>query len=165
MSSFNQDLNDKNQFIIRVKVVKSTVEKIPKNGEPSNLIIAANPKGALIDTGASNTCITQEYAKELQLIPISKTSITTAGPDCEANIYKIDLAIPVLMTKLRPVNKDGKQAIKPVVIGEEYWAHTEHKVLEITKSNKDRGFDVILGMDILNQMHITMFGGQIIMSF
>ena len=120
----------------------------------------------MVDTGASSTCISQEYADELELIPIGKASIATAGNNCDVNRYKIDFAIPVATTILQPTEtEDGELNVEQIVIGEDHWAHTQHKVYSIPTIDKDRGFDVILGMDILSRMHITMFNGQIIMSF
>ena len=165
MSSFNKKLNHNAQFIIAIKVIKSPTAEEYQDDTAQNLIISANPKRALIDTGASNTCISQEYADELQLIPIGKSSITTAGNNCDVNRYKIDFAIPVKTTALQITEKDGKKNTKQVIIGEEHWAHAQHKIYSIPSVGKDRGFDVILGMDILSKMHITMFGGEIIMSF
>lgn len=165
MSSFNKKLNNSAQFIIAIKVIKSPTVEEYKNGRAQNLIISANPKRALIDTGASNTCIAQEYADELELIPIGKSSITTAGNNCDVSRYKIDFAIPVATTALQTTEKDGKKSAEQIIIGEEHWAHAQHKIHSIPSIGKDRGFDVILGMDILYKMHITMFNGEIIMSF
>lgn len=165
MSSFNKKLNENAQFIIAIKVIKCPTAKEYRNGAAQDLIVSADSKRALIDTGASNTCISQEYADELQLIPIGKSSITTAGNNCEVSRYKIDFAIPVATTALQTTEKDGKKITKPIVIGEEHWAHAQHKIHSITSIGKDRGFDVILGMDILSKMHITMFNSEIIMSF
>lgn len=165
MSSFSKKLNNSAQFIIAIKVIKSPTSEEYKNGVAQNLITNVNPKRALIDTGASNTCIAQEYADELQLIPIGKSSITTAGSNCEVSRYKIDFAIPVATTALQAIEKDGKKSTEQIIIGEEHWAHIQHKIHSIPPIGKDRGFDIILGMDILFKMHITMFDGEIIMSF
>lgn len=166
MSSFNTNLNDKGQFIVVVKVIKSAELKEYKEGKAQKLLGEAKPKRALIDTGASKTCISQEYADDLGLIPISKAHITTASNVCQVNVYKVDIAIPVAITALKPVKKkDGKTSIQQVVIGEDNWAHVQHKVHSVPSIGKDRGFDVILGMDILSKMHITIWQNQIIMSF
>ena len=164
MSLFNQSLNDKNQFIIAIKVTKSHKPEEYEKGIAQ--IISASSKRALIDTGASNTCISQEYADDLSLIPIGKAQISTAGDNCDVSLYIIDLAIPVATTLLMPIEKeDGKKSFESIGIDETHWAHTQHRVFSIPAIGKDRGFDVILGMDILSKMHITMFGNQIIMSF
>ncbi len=61
MSSFNKVLNDKNQFIIAIKVIKSPKSEDYKSGVAQKLITNMPSKRALIDTGASSTCISQEY--------------------------------------------------------------------------------------------------------
>ncbi len=165
MSSFNQTLNNHKQFIIAIKVVKSSKSEKYSNGEAQKLIIEAPSKRALVDTGASNTCIAQECADELGLIPVGKTTITTASNNCNVNQYVVDIAIPVTNTTLKPIKSDNKENFVEQVIGEEHWAHAQQKVHSIPEIGKDRGFDVILGMDILSKMHITMFDGTIIMSF
>ena len=168
MSSFSQTLNDKGQFIIVIKVIKSPTDEQYQDGTAQGLIIDANPKRALIDTGASSTCIAQECADELELITIGKTSVITASGDCEVDRYTVDLAIPVSQTMLRPViREDGNREVEEVVIDETYWAHVQHRIHSIPAIGKDRdrGFDVILGMDILSKMHITMFNREIIVSF
>ncbi len=162
MSSFNQTLNKNKQFIIAIKVVKSSNLKKYSNTEVQKLIKAPS-KRALVDTGASNTCIAQECADELGLIPVGKTTITTASNNCDVNKYMVDFAIPVTTT-LMPIKENGQEFVEQV-IGEEHWAHARRNIHSIPEIGKDRGFDVILGMDILSKMHITMFDGTIIMSF
>lgn len=160
MSSFNTTINSNGQFIIAIKIIKSP------GPEEYQKWRSAKSKRALIDTGASRTCIAQECADELGLISIGKAIINTASGDCEVHNYKIDLAIPVTTAILQPIEKeDGQRSMESVVIGETHWAHAQHTINSIPAVEKDRGFDVILGMDILSQMHITMFKGSIIMSF
>ena len=165
MSSFNKKLNQNNQFIIGVKVIKCLTEKQYKDGTAQNLIISNKPRRALIDTGASSTCICQEYADELQLIAIGQSTIMTADDECDVNRYKIDLAIPVATTSLRPTEENGKKGVGQIIIDEKHWTHFQYNIHSIPSVNRDRGFDLILGMDILSRMHITMFNGDIIMSF
>ena len=167
MSSFRQILNDRGQFIIAIKVIKSPTDKDYQDGSAESLIIDAEPKRALIDTGASSTCITLECAGELGLITTGKTSIETASDHCEVDRYMVDLAIPVTDTILRPVEKeDGNQEVQLVPGKTHWWAHARYIIHSIPAvGGRDRGFDVILGMDILSKMHITMFNGEIIMSF
>lgn len=166
MSSFNADLNSSSQFIIAIKVVKSSKEEEYLNGIAQELIVKASSKRALIDAGASNTCISQECADELNLTPIGKTIITTASDDCDVNRYIIDFAIPVAAATLKPIKTDdGRSGFEQVIVDEEHWAHAQQSIHSIPATGRDRGFDLILGMDVLSKMHITMFNRQIIMSF
>ncbi len=166
MSSFNTILNENRQFIVKVKVIKPSELQEYKKGKAQKLFFKAKPKRALIDTGAAKSCISQEYAEELGLFPISKANIITASNVCQVDEYKVDIAIHVEIATIKPVKKeDGETSTEQVVIGEENWAHVQHKVNSLPSIGEDRGFDVILGMDILSKMHITIFNKQIIMSF
>ena len=74
------------------------------------------------------------------------------------------MIIPVI-TALRTTEKEGKKDSEEFIIDEAHWAHSQHKIHSIPSIGRDRGYDIILGMDILSKMHITMFNKQIIMSF
>lgn len=166
MSSFNKILNEKKQFIISIKVIRCPIKKQQyKDGTVQKLLNEAPSKRALIDTGASHSCISEEYADELELIPIGQSNMTTASNVCTVNRYKVDFAIPVANTILQPIKENGRQIMKSIIVEQEYWAHTQRNINSIPAIEKDRGFDFILGMDILSQMHITIFHRQIIMSF
>ena len=89
----------------------------------------------------------------------------TAGNPCQVNKYKVDFAIPVENTKLTPIKEKSKKNEKLILIDVEHWVHAQHKILSIPSINQDRGFDFIIGMDILSKMHITIFNRQVIMSF
>jgi len=121
MSSFNQLLNQNNQFIIAVKVIKCPIDEQYENRESVKLIIHTEPKRALIDTGATNTCITQELADELGLIPIAKQPMMTAGEPCEVSQYRVDIAIPITTTVLQTTKETGKEMMRQVPVGEENW--------------------------------------------
>jgi len=121
MSSFNKFLNNNDQFIIAVKVTKCPTHQEYQNGQAENLITHAEPKRALIDTGATNTCITQEFAEELALIPIAKQLTITAGGPCEVNQYMVDIAIPVTTTVSQLTKEKGIEIMKTIPIGEENW--------------------------------------------
>ena len=166
MSSFDLILNQNREFIVAVKVIKSPLKKEQyKDGTAKKLLIEAKPVNALIDTGANITSISQRHADNLEIVPTVETTINTAGGIGRANLFLVDIAIPVTQTVLKPfASEDSSQQIKSVVIEEEHWAHTELEIISFT-AEKDLGFDILLGMDILSQMHITMFKGQIIMSF
>ncbi len=49
---------------------------------------------ALIDTGASSTCISPDVATALGLQPIGKRPMTSASHTVPANVYIVDLVLP-----------------------------------------------------------------------
>ena len=166
MSSFTQVLNDKNQFLIVVKVIKSLELEEHRQGRAERLIADALPRRALIDTGASRTCVSQECADELSLIPIGQVLISTASGLCQVPRYETDLAIPVAITQVRSIGEDGgEEAFERTVTGEHHWVHIRRSVNSIPATGVERSFDVVLGMDILSQMHLTIYGRQIVISF
>ena len=48
---------------------------------------------ALVDTGASETCVSREVARELHLQPTGKIDMNTAGGVVAVNVYDVQLAI------------------------------------------------------------------------
>ncbi len=163
MPSFSKRLN-RGQFLVSVKIVKSQ-----SGSQPSRLLetlVKSPPKQALLDTGATTTCISHECVDELDLSPIGMTEIQTATDRRQVSQYLIAFAIPVTKTAVKETKKqDGNKGFETVFAGQENWAHIRHKVNELPPLGEGRGFDMILGMDILSQTHITMFGGNLIMSF
>ena len=166
MSSLDQVLNQNREFIVAVKVIESPLEKEQyKDGTAQKLLFAGEPINALVDTGANTTSISQRYADYLGLVSTGEIITVTAGGERRTDLFSIDIAIPVTQTVLKPFTaEDGSQQVKSVVIGEEHWAHIELEIISFNVKG-NHGFDILLGMDILSQMHITMFKGQIIMSF
>ncbi|MDE2914260.1 MAG: retropepsin-like aspartic protease [Paracoccaceae bacterium] len=47
---------------------------------------------ALVDTGASKTCISKSIAEELGLLPTGKIDMQTAGGIIAANVYEVQIA-------------------------------------------------------------------------
>ena len=90
---------------------------------------------ALIDTGATKSCITEKLAKKLNLIPIGKTTITGASGKKNSDIFKVCLCIPVKNKNLQ------------------HYEMIETDVLSCSSIiGIENNFDVILGMDILKDM-------------
>ena len=58
---------------------------------------------ALVDTGASTTCIDKSVATELQLPPLGKTPMATAGGEVATNNYLVHVALRVPVAP----NKEG----------------------------------------------------------
>ena len=65
---------------------------IPGSDKP---ILSVN---VIWDTGATNSVISPQIAKNLGLIPIGMTTVHTAGSIERCNIYKIDLLLPNQVT-------------------------------------------------------------------
>lgn len=160
MSSFNRQINQQNQFIIDVRVLLPTQNE----AELRHAIENAKIYRALIDTGAGGCCISKKVVEDLTLKPYTQATIGTAGEPCTSSVYVVDLAIAVTQPALREeTQKDGKVVLKPHSVAEGMTFH-QVKVFEVPDVGNQRGFDAILGMDILLQLHITLYRGQIVIS-
>lgn len=165
MVFFSKKINPQGQFIIVIKITKPFSQNAYRDGTAQKHIARTKGVRALIDTGANRTSIVEEYANKLGLRPFSKTKITGVGSTHDVDEYRVDLVIPVAKTGKVPfTDKDGKTHLKEVV-REDNWIHLQHKICAIPDIGVKRSFDAILGMDILTQMHISMVGGTITMSF
>ena len=83
----------------------------------------SRPLYALWDTGATRTCISEEIAKELNLVPTGKEIINTPSGTSVQNTYLIDLLLP-----------------NGVTIG---------NVMAIDTKIGSQSIDVLVGMDII----------------
>ena len=64
---------------------------------------------ALVDTGATRTCIAKSVVEALQLQPISKTEMQTAGGLVAVNVYNVHVAL-VFSDKQKPDGSQSSQA-------------------------------------------------------
>jgi predicted aspartyl protease len=97
---------------------------------------------ALVDTGASNTCISKQLADKLDLEIVGGGLMDTAGGLCEANLYEIDL---IMRNNV---------------------SFSNIRAMEFTSAD-NRAFDILIGMDILTlgDLAITNHNHQTVLSF
>ena len=95
---------------------------------------------AMVDTGATATCISPKVVANLQLLSEGKRLITSATQQTEVNQYHVNLHIPItsgieisILTKLE---------------------------LEVTEISQPKDYDVLLGMDLLERCSLFISGGQ-----
>lgn len=79
-------------ILAKVSVNRIIRNDLSQNGKNIPMPIQVN---ALIDTGASFTCISSDIAKQLNLSPHGLTNILTAGHPNLSNIYDVFLDIGV----------------------------------------------------------------------
>lgn len=154
MSSFRVDINQFNQFIIPAEAFLYDEEQLPENavGEIFSF-------HALVDTGATRSMITKRIVTELQLKIYRETTIGTAGEPYRTRAYPIGLAVTILGTRERVMKTSGGDLARmdvPVIAARKAIVTTA-AVLPVA----DRGFDVLLGMDMLNELHIVMHKGTL----
>lgn len=105
-----------------------------------------NPTGgnmkidAIWDTGATNTVISLDIAKQMSLVPIGIVSVSTANGIAKSYKYIITLKLP-----------------NDVVIND----------IEVTSGNLGKGVDMLIGMDIigLGDFAVTNYNGKTIFSY
>ena len=161
MSSFSREITPHGQFIIGVKIFTPTENQT--NYEETEK--SAVTYRALVDTGANCCSISKKIVTDLNLHPYSHRTITTAGGTHNAPVYLVGLSVAVQQTVMHPEKQSDESVImKPLVIGEISKGYPRIKVTTFPDVEIDRGFDIILGMDILMHFHITMHSGNIIIS-
>lgn len=87
---------------------------------------------ALIDTGATNTCVSSEVAKELQLVSVGTIENHTANGKAVVNTYVVDLTLC-----------NGRMHIQ------------KNKVIEVNLKEQT-GVEMLIGMDILRHGDFSM---------
>lgn len=96
---------------------------------------------AIWDTGATNTVITQKVVQELNLIPTGAVDVVNTSGTVRQSSYLINLYLP---------------------------NNLYIPYLTVTKCNAlSGGFDVLIGMDVINNgdFHISNFQGKTVFSF
>lgn len=105
---------------------------------------------ALVDTGSTHTGVTQKVVDALSAEQIGVVDVSYAGTGTvRTPTYKMLVGIPIMET-------EDHGAIRTYVRGESL-------TVELIPEQED-DIDIILGMDLLQSFHITMFGGQCIIS-
>ena len=161
MSSFNQNINQFQQFIINVRVFQPTQNQ----SDHDKAFSSAFSYRALIDTGANRSGISQKIVTDVGLSPYKYIKLNTAGTPYTAPLYSVGMVVSVTETAIRPEKqKDGSIVEKPISISETSRGYAEIPVTSFPDIGTDRGFDIILGMDMLMNFHITIYRGNIIIS-
>lgn len=103
---------------------------------------------ALVDTGANRTAVTSRVVQMLGApAAIGTSQYATAGSEIvEASIYGLHVAVPVSTQAGQTIFESGRAL----------------SVVELP--HQPRSYDVLLGMDILKQFHITMWDSNFVMS-
>ena len=112
----------------------------------------------LLDTGAQRTMVSRHVVDALGASPCGTAEFMLAtGQPERTDVYLLDLAIPVV-TDVVPVDDDmGTLDVSMYVRG---LANVPVRALPRAFSN----FDVLLGMDLLSQFHITICHGLYMLS-
>ncbi len=108
---------------------------------------------ALLDTGATITSISQKVIDELALAAHSWRPIAGVHGIVDTYTYMVNLAVPIA----GPASSSDDQATQTVFLR---GAHLEVASLTI----QPKHFDILLGMDLLKDFHLTVFQDHFILS-
>lgn len=99
---------------------------------------------ALVDTGATLSCITHKVADNLGIAPIDKIKMQTAAGLAEKNLYCINLYIPVNIPAIKKTDS--------IEVNLKHFSKIE--VSEVSLSDH---YDVIIGMDVImaGSLHVS----------
>ena len=144
MPCFSTPVTKGNQFLVSVLIIDAN--RVSQN---QRIEIRESDKTfcALVDTGASGSCIAEEIAKELNLKPTCKKTIHTAGHPVDCNEYDVHILIPV--TEIIPhqtATLKEKVNFTPIQTHIKVWKST---VVGLPSQEKERGYSCLLGMDVL----------------
>ena len=138
MPTFEQSIENR-QIIIQVALSRGPEEPRPYFR-------------ALVDTGATVTCISPNVVKQLQLAPTGRARLAVAsGQTVPVLQYHARVDIPIVYTQAVPggARQDSLRGNQLTVVGLIY---------------QPDGYDVLLGMDLLGEFHITIYRNRIIVS-
>ena len=113
---------------------------------------AASDFTALIDTGAQETMITQRVADRIGAVAVgAKTVIYANGARVREPAYMVSI-------RARARSADDAQHVWSAY---ELLSDPETEVTRIPGGGGE--FDALIGMDILERLHTTIFGGRVIL--
>lgn len=140
------------QLFLIVTILPVTTNAAP--GVP--LQTPLNPYRALVDTGATTTCLSQSCASAIGLVPISKVNVHGVGGPVAQNCYLFRLGFPLAVPAVGiPIN-----APPPAPGQQQVALHIVNNPIQGCEFSAGLGFDVLLGMDVLGQGSLVVQGNQ-----
>ncbi|MGL4388792.1 MAG: aspartyl protease family protein [Brevinema sp.] len=122
----------------------------PQNTDPNSW--SSNSFRALVDTGATHFVITSKIIDSLGLFPLGKTNIVSASQVVETNTYQEIVGIPI--TEI----VDPKKGMQKL--------HAKFFPLQVTEMpDLGQEFDILIGMDIIQNCLLVVHQNSLIFSF
>ncbi len=115
---------------------------------------------ALLDTGASFSSISRDLSEAFDMDTLDfmgMRRVGTAGGNIRANCYNVTFLIPILNDVRRPINVGTEQVYEDGIIHAVIIRGINVAALPI---NARFGFNIILGMDVINHGSLTVGGGM-----
>ena len=139
MACFSGKINNR-----RILAIVYATPMAELDGAENKMVTVAhhNVFNALVDTGATNSCITKKAAQSINIKPKSKSYMNTAGGVVPCNVYRIGMHIPIQIAHER----------EKIVVSIRSFANIE--VVETAPHNE---YGVIIGMDVImhGALHVS----------
>jgi hypothetical protein len=142
--------HDKRQIFLNVAIVDAAVMQSVQGGVA--LIPHVEMFKALIDTGATSTCITRETAAKISLTPVGKVAVQGVAGIQHHNNYLFYVGFLVQL---------GPGSIVPAGIPANASAGELHLMptpIQGAEINSGGAFDVLLGMDVISTGSLKIEG-------
>ena len=114
----------------------------PPNPAPGQAPFQVTLYNALIDTGASCTCISAKVCTDLKLTPIGKQTVGGVHGKSAANQYQFQVAVPFGQGQVNPSGTSNVSFFIRSTVG-----------VEVVPS---ASFDILLGRDVLCMGSLTL---------
>jgi len=118
---------------------------------------------ALIDTGATTTCITSGLASRVPLTPIGKVPVHGVSGIAHHNNYLFYVAFPFTLPP-GTVDPNFPPPSPGQVLGQIFVLHKAIQGCELVTA-PNAGFEVLLGMDVISSGSLVVQGGNGTFSF
>ena len=116
-------------------------------GEGNSVVLGEdNSFNAVVDTGATISCISLRVAEKIGVNPMEKGELQTASGVLRANVYYVNLHIPIAVG----VTKENKSAAIDV---------KNFSQMRVSEASLPGHFDVLLGMDVIMSGGSLHFSG------
>jgi Aspartyl protease len=139
--------HDKRQIFLNVAIVDASTMQVAQNG---TTLPHVEMFKALVDTGASGTCITPQTAAKVGLSPIGKVPVQGVGGIKYHNNYLFYLGFTVLLPTAAIA-----AAVSPPIAGQLYLLPNPIQGAEIDAGGM---FDVLMGMDVISSGSLKIEG-------
>jgi hypothetical protein len=118
---------------------------------------------ALIDTGATGTCISQRHAQKINLQPIGKRTVHGVSGVAAHNSYVFKIGFPFDVPAGIPL-PPGMPSMPPG--GRATQLHVVEKIIQGSEFKTGGNFDILLGMDVISIGSLVVLGnGSFCFSF
>ena len=150
MPSFSNQIAPNLQPLCDVYISKSVEVKNRQAIQLDLNEVLKNKYKALIDTGANRSCISDRISDSLSLKIFQNEEVINTSGTVTSPVYEISLYLPSVTGRRQTGDGQTQETV-------EMRGFMKQRVIQITHNERNI-FDVIIGMDIISQGHLTIVG-------